>query len=75
MLIQSLGWEDPLEEDVSTHSSILSWRIPWTEEPGRLQPMGHSQTQLKQLGTWHTSSMNLVYFTMTVESNTVNKIC
>ena len=41
MLIQSLGWEDPLEEGVSTHSSILAWRIPWTEEPGRLQPMGH----------------------------------
>ena len=38
--VQSLGWEDPLEEGMATHSSILSWRIPWTEEPGGLQPMG-----------------------------------
>ena len=38
--IQSLGWEDPLEEGLATHSSILAWRAPWTEEPGRLQPMG-----------------------------------
>ena len=38
--IQSLGWEDPLEEDMATHSSILAWRIPWTEEPGGLQSMG-----------------------------------
>ena len=35
--VQSLGWEDPLEEGLATHSSILSWRIPWTEEPGGLQ--------------------------------------
>ena len=34
------GWEDPLEEGMATHSSILAWRIPWTEEPGRLQSMG-----------------------------------
>ena len=34
--VQSLGWEDPLEEDVATHSSILAWRIPWSEEPGGL---------------------------------------
>ena len=38
--VQSLGWEDPLEEGVATHSSILAWRIPWTEEPGGLQSMG-----------------------------------
>ena len=35
--VQSLGWEDPLEKGMATHSSILAWRIPWTEEPGRLQ--------------------------------------
>ena len=35
--VQSLGWEDPLEEGMATHSSILAWRIPWTEEPGGLQ--------------------------------------
>ena len=47
MRIPSLGWEDPLEEDMVTLSSILAWRIPWTEEPGKLQSMGlQSQTQL-----------------------------
>ena len=34
--VQSLGWEDPLEKEMETHSSILAWKIPWTEEPGRL---------------------------------------
>ena len=38
--IQSLGREDPLEKGMATHSSILGWRIPWTEEPGELQSMG-----------------------------------
>ena len=38
--IQSLGWEDALEEGMATHSSILAWRIPWTEKPGGLQCMG-----------------------------------
>ena len=38
--VQSLGQEDPLEEEMATHSSILAWRIPGTEEPGRLQSMG-----------------------------------
>ena len=40
MWVQSLGQEDSLEESMATHSSILAWRIPWTEEPGRLQSMG-----------------------------------
>ena len=39
-LVQSLGGEDPLEEGIATHSSILAWGIPWTEEPGWLQSMG-----------------------------------
>ena len=38
--IRSLGWEDLLEEEKTTHSNILAWEIPWTEEPGRLQSMG-----------------------------------
>ena len=38
--VQSLGQEDLLEKKVATHSSILAWKIPWTEEPGELQPMG-----------------------------------
>ena len=38
--VQSLGWEGPLEEGMAIHSSILAWRLPWTEEPGGLQSMG-----------------------------------
>ena len=38
--VQSLGWEDPLEKEMTTHSSILAWRIPWTEEPDGIQSMG-----------------------------------
>ena len=40
MWVQSLSWEYPLEKDMATHSSILAWRIPWTEEPDGLQSMG-----------------------------------
>ena len=47
--VQLLGWEDLLEEGMATHSSILAWRTPWTEEPGGLQPIGsQSQTQLSE---------------------------
>ena len=38
--VQSLGWEDPLEKEMATHSSTLAWKIPWMEEPGSLQSMG-----------------------------------
>ena len=38
-MVRSLGWEDPLEKEMVTHSSILAWKVPWTEEPGRLQFM------------------------------------
>ena len=38
--VQSLDWEDPLEQELATHSNILAWEIPWTEKPGRLQSMG-----------------------------------
>ena len=38
--VQSLSWEDPLEKEMATHSIILAWKIPWMEEPGRLQSMG-----------------------------------
>ena len=40
MQVRLLGWEDPLEEEMATHSSIFAWDIPWTEEPGGLLPMG-----------------------------------
>ena len=42
--VQSLGWEDPLEKEMATHSSILAWEIPWTEEPGGLQSIGHKES-------------------------------
>ena len=45
MQVRSLGQEDPLEEEMATHSSILAWEIPWTEEPDRLQSMGSQKSQ------------------------------
>ena len=53
MIVQSLGWEDPLEEEIAPHSSILAWEIPWTEEPGGLQSMGsrrvgHNSTDMNE---------------------------
>ena len=46
--VQSLGQEDPLEEEMATHSSILAWTIPWTEEPGGLQSMGSKRVRHDQ---------------------------
>ena len=43
--VQSLGWEDPLKKGTATHFSILAWRIPWTEQPGRLQSMGSQRVR------------------------------
>ena len=43
--VQSLGWEDPLKKGMATHSSIIAWRIPWTEELGRLQSMGSQRVR------------------------------
>ena len=55
--VQSLGWEDHLEKEMVTHSSIFAWRIPWTEEPGRLQSMGsQSQTRLSDFTSFHFTS-------------------
>ena len=45
--VQSLGWEDPLEKEMAPHSSILAWRIPWTEEPGGLQSVGSQKSQTR----------------------------
>ena len=42
--VRSLGWEDPLEKEMATHSSTLAWRIPWMEELGGLQSMGHKES-------------------------------
>ena len=55
--IQSLGQEDPLEKGMAAHCSILAWRIPWTEEPGGLQPMGR-----KELDTTEQLTLSLFFF-------------
>ena len=63
MWVQSLNWEDPLEEGMEAHSSILAWRIPWTEEPGRLQFIGSQRVkhnpQPKRLST-HASCVSFL---------------
>ena len=46
--VQSLGWEDPLKKELATHSSILAWRIPWTEEPGGLQSMRSKESDMTE---------------------------
>ena len=46
--VPSLGWEDPLEKGMATHSSILAWRIPWTEEPGRLQSLESQELDMTE---------------------------
>ena len=56
--VQSLGWEDPLEKGMATHSSTLAWKIPWVEEPGRLQSMGSQRVR----HDWATS-LDLLFIT------------
>ena len=58
--VRSLGQEDPLEEEMAIHSSILAWKIPWTEEPGELQSMGsQSRTQVSMhAGSPHTEGQS-----------------
>ena len=56
--VQSLVWEDPLEKEMATHSSTLAWKIPWTEEPCRLQSMG-SQSWTR-LSNFTSTSENLL---------------
>ena len=61
---QSLGWEDPLEVEMATHSSILAWKIPWTEEPGRRQSKGSqkSRTQLSNYACTHACAIYKVLY-------------
>ena len=58
--VQCLGQEDPLEKGMTTHSSILAWRIPWTEERGRLQSMGPQDSDLTQCLNHHHYHKNIV---------------
>ena len=54
--VQSLGWEDPLEESRATHASILAWRIPCTEEPGGYSPWGHKESDTTEQLTYKLKS-------------------
>ena len=54
MQVRSLDWEDPLEEEMATHSGILAWKIPWTEEPGGFQSMGSGESDMTECVRVHT---------------------
>ena len=54
--IRFLGWEDPLEKEMATHSSTLAWRIPWTEEPGMLQSMGSQESDMTERLSTHSTN-------------------
>ena len=54
--VQSLGWEDPLEKELAIHSSTLAWKIPWTEEPSRLQSMGSQRVGHDGVTSFHFTS-------------------
>ena len=70
-LVRSLSWEDPLEKEMATHSSTLAWRIPWREEPGRLQSMGlQSQTRLSDF-----TFFNVLPKSLESKSNLVIAFC
>ena len=61
--VQSLGWEDPLEKEMAIHSSTIAWKIPWTEEPDRLQSMGSQRVR----HNWATSlslSLSIIFITI-----------
>ena len=58
--VQTLGWKDPLEQEMATHSSILAWKIPWTEEPGGLQSMEWQRVR-QDLATKNNTSTGYRY--------------
>ena len=61
-MVQSLGQEDPLENGMAAHSSILAWEIPWTEEPGGLQSMGSKKSDTTEwLSRFHTVIKSVVF--------------
>ena len=66
MQVQSLGWEDPLKKGMATRSSIPAWRIPWTEEPGRLQSMGSQRVEHDWSDLAHSTLFHLLYFSCIV---------
>ena len=61
MQVRSLGWEDPLQKETATHSSILAWEIPWTEEPGGLQSMGSQRVRYGLVTTHRHTQTHRVF--------------
>ena len=70
--LQSLGWEDPLEEGMTTHSSVLAWRIPWTDEPGGFQSTGLQR--VRQLKYLHTHTIQCVDNSLFSTFGSINNI-
>ena len=66
MWVRSLGGEDPLEEEMGTHSSSLAWRIPWTEEPGGLESMGSQRVE-------HWSDLASTHLVLAIEISSNNR--
>ena len=66
--VWSLGWEDPLEKGMATHVSILTWRIPWTKEPGRLQSTGSQRVGHNSDSHWKLNLLGLLWWSDSVES-------
>ena len=68
--VQSLGWEDPLEKEMAIHSSTIAWKIPWTEEPGRLQSMGSQKSDTTE---WlHIQTSNCAVLSHSVMSDSAS---
>ena len=69
--VQSLGWEDPLEKEMATHSSILAWRIPWMEELGGLQSKGRKESDTTERLHFHYGpfSMHVIFLAGILFSN------
>ena len=67
--VQSLSWEDPLEKGMATHSSILAWRIPWTEETGRLQSIGSFTSINSHIHSW---ALFLLWFRLFILSEVIS---
>ena len=68
--VQSLGWKDPLEKGMATHSSILAWRIPWTEEPGKLQAIGSQRVGYD----WGTNALPLCHYNYSFKTFEKNQV-
>ena len=68
--VRFLGWEDPLEEGMATHSSILAWIIPWTEEPGGVQSMGSQESDRTERLSTVPNIMYFIYFMILFFSST-----